>query len=325
MSFKDGEQPGPFRKHGTSVLSIVFSPDSKLVASAGGGRIPGCDDAIRIWNADSGEEQLICQGHVCGVYQLAFDPRTGFLASASEDYSVVLWNLEKQDAIYLVGGPPIVKGHVAFATAAPLIAIGETEHYEDEVSSIYVINLETGKEVFRHRLVGNDAISAMSFSPDGKRLTFAVQDFHAVGDSIILHYDMPTSKELWRSTLKKTDVRDLHYAAKADAMLVSVYVDTESEECQLGLLDMGSGEWDSLFSAKGINLTTAMSPTENIILCASEAGDVDLFTVPSMEHAKRIASVAEDKAQRYCSATFSPDGKKVLIGDSEGNITVFDR
>ena len=154
-SMEDGTEPGPRMTHGTSVLACVFSPDGSLIAGAGGGCLPGCDGSIRIWDSKTGKEEQVCRGHICGIYDLAFDPLTGILASASEDYSVVLWNLEQRDTISLAGGPPVVKGHVAFAGTVPRIAIGEVMCYEEEECCVYVIDLNTGMEIFR-KLAGYD-------------------------------------------------------------------------------------------------------------------------------------------------------------------------
>ena len=104
-SITDGQRTRSKSHHGTSVLSCRFLDDS-TVAIAGGGRIPGCDSTIRIWDLTKDSEITVCQGHVCGIYELAIHPRTGFMASASEDYSVFLWNLKKRDVIFLVGGVP---------------------------------------------------------------------------------------------------------------------------------------------------------------------------------------------------------------------------
>src|SRR5688572_7068703 len=115
FAIRPGEDRLSGFKHGASILACPFSLDGSQVYVAGGGRIPGCDSTIRAWEVPSGREGITCEGHVCGIYDVAVDPRTGILASASEDYSVILWNLELRDAIFLVGGPPVVKGRVTFA------------------------------------------------------------------------------------------------------------------------------------------------------------------------------------------------------------------
>src|SRR5262249_36734517 len=131
LAFEAGKANGPEMKIGTSPLTFVYSLDSESIIAAGGGRLPGCDSSIRVFDSKSGNETLVCRGHVHGIYQLAIDPHSGFLASASEDFSVILWNLDRRDAVFLAGGHPIVKGEIAFATEKHWLAIGEKEAYED--------------------------------------------------------------------------------------------------------------------------------------------------------------------------------------------------
>ena len=219
-------------KHGTSILSCLFSFDGSKILVAGGGRIPGCDNAIRIWEAKTGKELMVLNGHVRGIYQLALDPRTGFLASASEDFSVFLWNLELRDTIFLVGvdGDPIVKGHVAFTPKASLIAIGETEAYEDFTSSIFVIDLDTGNEVFRHRLKKEDSISSMAINSTGSILFFAVHNYHrSEGDSDLFCWDISRGKKKWKKSFRSTTLTALHFFHDEKSSVAAVMTTEEQE------------------------------------------------------------------------------------------------
>jgi hypothetical protein len=63
-----------------------------------------------------------------GVFDLTFDPGTGLLASASHDYSVVLWDLERNDAIALVADPDagISRSAARFIGGSVIVADGMT-------------------------------------------------------------------------------------------------------------------------------------------------------------------------------------------------------
>lgn len=193
---------GPRMKHGSSLLSLIFSADGKRILGAGGGRIPGCDSSIRVWDTATGKELLTCHAHICGLYDLAIDPRTGILASASEDYSVILWNLEQRDVIFLVGGPRIVKGSVAFASDRGLIAIGETEAFDNRLSSALVIDLDRGEEVFRQKLKRGESISALAISPTGNRLITAVRDFYDGNDTDVSCWTLKDGKREWSTSFR---------------------------------------------------------------------------------------------------------------------------
>ncbi|PMD28771.1 WD40 repeat-like protein, partial [Hyaloscypha variabilis F] len=66
-------------------VTIAFSPDSKLLASAS-------DETVKLWDAGSGVVLQTLEGHSGHVNAMAFSPDGKLLASASDDKTVKLWD-----------------------------------------------------------------------------------------------------------------------------------------------------------------------------------------------------------------------------------------
>src|SRR5262249_24893251 len=164
--------------------------------------------------------------------------------SASQDYSVVLWNLERRDAIFLVGGDPIVKGHVAFASEKSVLAIGEIEAYEDCHNSVFVIDLDSGKEVFRNGLRNSKEVAGLAISADGTTLVVALaHQQHSPKNSELTCSDLLKGKMLWKKAIKEMDITGLEYLPKEEKLVAEIFVE-EHPDYQSGacLLDAQSGK-----------------------------------------------------------------------------------
>ena len=68
-------------EHSDAVMSVAFSPDSKLVASG------SCDNTVKIWDAATGSCTQTLEGHSRFVNSVAFSPD-----SKSRDKTIKIWD-----------------------------------------------------------------------------------------------------------------------------------------------------------------------------------------------------------------------------------------
>lgn len=75
--------------HGEAVLSCVFSPDGRSLASASG------DTTVRVWNLRTETPKHTLKGHTNWVQHVAWSPDCKLLVSAGMDSTLRVWDPEK--------------------------------------------------------------------------------------------------------------------------------------------------------------------------------------------------------------------------------------
>ncbi|KAJ7592941.1 hypothetical protein C8J56DRAFT_486120 [Mycena floridula] len=81
--------------HDVLALTVAFSPDGLQIAS-------GSQNAIRIWNAETGENLLLVLQNTGRFYSVAFSPDGHYLASDSTDSAACVWDVKTGEVIGLL-------------------------------------------------------------------------------------------------------------------------------------------------------------------------------------------------------------------------------
>ena len=200
------KQRTQFEADSTTVFSLAFSPDGKILASSGEdqeiklwdpataksvgtlkghkglvSRVAfspdgktlasgGKEQAIRLWDVKAGKETRTLDGHPGGISSLAFSPDGKVLASSGPDKTVKLWDVAsgKESATLKEFGGPVTC--VAFSPDDKTLATaGGTTDPAKIIGEVKLWDVRTSKSIAD--LKGHTGyVQCVAFSPDGKTL-----------------------------------------------------------------------------------------------------------------------------------------------------------
>jgi hypothetical protein len=158
--------------HTNQVLSLAFSPDGRTLATADADRL------IRLWDPATGQRQGALGGHKparvpwdgfrqwrWNIPALAFSPDGKLLASASNDQSVILWDMAQRGQWKVLPHRECVLA-VAFSADGKRLATGTAG------GEVTLWGADGWQERGRVR-TAKAPVRALAFTPDGARLAIA--------------------------------------------------------------------------------------------------------------------------------------------------------
>ncbi len=152
------------------MIEVAFHPDGQRLASA------SAKGAVKIWDAETGQMALSCQGHVQPVSALAFSPDGQRIASTGSDGTLHVENQStSQETFPLRGADRPFTAGLFHPDGRFLLWQSRRSHEERGVEELVLWDAGSGQEAFRFR--GHTGkINAPAFRRDGQCLATASAD-----------------------------------------------------------------------------------------------------------------------------------------------------
>jgi WD40 repeat protein len=248
-------------------------------------------------------------GHSSSVKSIAFSPDGKTLASASDDNSVILWDVTNQKQIISL------KGHFSSVNSVAFSPDGKTLASASDDNTIILWDIVTQKAI--SRLKGHtSSVWSVAFSPDGKLLASASYD-----NTVIL-WDISKQKSI--TTLTNYFVNSVAFSPDGKTLASAGCSNFHNSFCiegEITLWDVISQKSITTFKGHSFSVESiAFSSDGKTLASASDDNTIILWDVLT----QKATNYLTEHSSSVWSVAFSPDGKILASASGDNTIILWD-
>ncbi|MEI2579260.1 NACHT and WD repeat domain-containing protein, partial [Scytonema sp. PRP1] len=288
---RDGTRLETWASHEGRIPSVDFSPDGRILATAGN------DRSIKLWQVNRSWLTILA-GHENSANSAKFSPDGKRVVSAGSDKTVRLWSTEGKLVSTLPGHTDEVFG-VSFSPDGRTIASASV----DKTVKLWSTDGKLQRTLSGHQ----DTVNTVNFSPDGQIIVSASDDKTA---------------RLWSLDGKQLKILRGHSSAVLSASFSpnGKIIATASDDRTVKLWTLDGTELRTLSGHKGRVWNVSFSPDGQTLATASDDKTVKLWSLNG-----NVITTLKEHTTTVLDVSFSPDGQTIATASSDRTIKLWRR
>lgn len=295
--------------HTMGVTTLAFSPDGKWIATG------AYDNAVILWNVETGEEIRRMTAHQSPVMEVGFSPDGRKVISCDQNGGVLGWDASAGTTVFALNVHSLCR-QIAFTRDGQRWAIGVAETAED--SNDARIELRSSITGVLVKTIKTDwaGFTALTITHDGKLVASGgaeAEDEEA--DLYTREWDPSSGVEI-----RKTHAGGIAFAPDGETVL---HPDSENRAMELLRTADGTKTWEQKIASS--ELAAFSGDGDKIALAELNSASMRLLSVASGEVVREIPAGSADKTYQLQTMEFSPDGRSIAAGPyADGEIRILD-
>lgn len=302
----------PRLRHGDAVLSIAYSPDGSVLASA------SKDGTVKIWNLANGREQLSYRRHNQPVRAVAWDPKGQFVVSAGGP-EIHLWNPKDGQLIRSWKRHNRPVNGLAVRPDGQRIASGGDDR------TVVIWDVQSDKPVAEFTSKEIEAsVQSLVWSPNGQLLAWVESGGNSAGTLRVYEPEAEAGKRLrFASLVHQSGAYQVAYApdgqhlATCGERVARLFVAPKVG----GMTDGSFGTRRHEYSGHGGLVTAlAFSPDGHYLATGSADKMIRIWNVGTPARPWRVFQGHDDQIS---SLSFAPDGQTLASASLDQSVRLW--